>query len=709
MHLLAVMGLTMVLSCTEDLGGTFNNDSSSNHLTFCINTENEISTRTNNRSLTRGTKTNTSSLNDGFGVSCSVYPSSGTYTDYAHGSYFYKLMATPNTPTPYYWPTSDYKLSFFAYYPYGNAAFTVQSAASDLGAPTYAYTVPSAIGSQLDVMTGQTTNVLGGGSSPVLLTMKHRCAAINFSVTNNRSSDITINSISIEGVKYSGTLNEETWTLNAAVNSSSSNPFALTYGNTVAVGATTNVTGTSNIFLMLPQTIPAGAKIKVAVNGEEFEAELTGTWVAGKQYNYSLEIKNNIIIVVDEDTEIEDWEEHVIDLSMVDNAGNNRVSMTTANCYLVHEAGKYKLPLVYGNAIKNGEDNLVAYYPGKDGTIANGTDRFVNHNNNGITAPWITKPTSGTGINKGMSITVNEAELLWQDVSGLITDVSINGDYLKFTVGTFNPGNAVIAVKSGSDIVWSWHIWATDDDLSNTTIVSTDLHDYTVSPVNLGWVPTGGDGKQGRSPYYQWGRKDPFIPATDNVSGGNATVYNIGNTVITPETITSTSTGIQYEENNSATIADNIKNPIKFYYNSTNNGTCTTSYYNMWDAQNSATGNVASATKKTIYDPCPPNFCVPTGNLLYYIGNGGTMSTWDSTNNGATWNTGTTGDDLWFPASGCRFRGNANTSNVNTHGYYWSATPFDNMSHYIFFYSGLWNWGFYPRSFGFSIRPVAEE
>ncbi len=306
MHLLAVMGLTMVLSCTEDLGGTFNNDSSSSHLTFCINTENEFSTRTNNRSLTRGTKANTSSLNDGFGVSCSVYPSSGTYTSYPCGSYFYKVQSFPGVATDYYWPTSDYKLSFFAYYPYGNAAFTVQSAASDLGAPTYAYTVPSAIGSQLDVMTGQTINVLGGGSSPVLLTMKHRCAAINFSVTNNRSSDITLNSISIEGVKYSGTLNEETWTLNAAVNSSTSNPFILTYGNTIAVGATANVTGTSDIFLMLPQTIPADAKVKVVVNGEPFETTLSGLWEAGKQYNYSIVIHPQNITAV---LSINNWAE----------------------------------------------------------------------------------------------------------------------------------------------------------------------------------------------------------------------------------------------------------------------------------------------------------------------------------------------------------------------------------------------------------------
>mgnify|MGYP002625538388 CR=1 FL=1 len=44
----------------------------------------------------------------------------------------------------------------------------------------------------------------------------------------------------------------------------------------------------------------------------------------------------------------------VTDLSMVDCAGNARATMSTANCYMVHTAGDYKLPLVYGNAIKNG-------------------------------------------------------------------------------------------------------------------------------------------------------------------------------------------------------------------------------------------------------------------------------------------------------------------------------------------------------------------
>lgn len=259
--------------------------------------------------VSRGAKVTTGGISC-LGVSASVYPAANSYTSAGCGSYFYKEAVASGTPTKYYWPTADYKISFFGYYPYDNAAFTVQSAASALGAPTYAYTVPSVIANQQDVMTGQMTNVGGGSTAPekVYMTLSHRTSAIHFNITNDRSQAIMVNSISIEGIKYTGTLNENTWTLGSSVNTSSVNPFTLTYGSSIASGATSDVTGTSNIFLMLPQTIPAGARVKVVLDGEDpLYADLTGTWIAGKQYNYSLTIKNNVIIVIDEDSDIEDW------------------------------------------------------------------------------------------------------------------------------------------------------------------------------------------------------------------------------------------------------------------------------------------------------------------------------------------------------------------------------------------------------------------
>ena len=132
----------------------------------------------------------------------------------------------------------------------------------------------------------------------------------------------------------------------------------------------------------------------------------------------------------------------------------------------------------------------------------------------------------------------------------------------------------------------------------------------------------------------------------------------------------------------------------------------------MWDAKNASTDNVTTATKKTIYDPCPPGFCVPTGNLWYYFGNGSsrTMSTFDNTNKGATWNTGITGDALWLPAAGYRNYSSGSLSYVGSSGYYWSATPYNTGSgRFLYFNSSKWYWDYYYRAYGFSVRPVAEE
>ena len=391
-----------------------------------------------------------------------------------------------------------------------------------------------------------------------------------------------------------------------------------------------------------------------------------------------------------------------IDLSMVDNAGTARASMTTANCYLVHAAGKYKIPLVYGNAIKNGTDNRVAYYPGEDGSITNGIDQFVNHNDTPISGPWITK--SGSGVNAGMGLTATSAELLWQDAAGLISAVGVDGDYLTFTVGTFTGGNALIAVKDGYDtILWSWHIWATEDDLSNTTVVATGSHNYTVAPVNVGWVPTGDNGKQGYCPYYQWGRKDPFVPSngTDNT---DKTVY-VGTGV--------DAKGWLYEASTTSTIGTTIQYPWIHYYNSSTAGPVTTDYYNMWDAQNNAIDNVTSATQKTIYDPCPPSFCIPTGNLLYYFADGTRRSDsnfdWDS--KGKTWEINIIGDALFFPATGNRNYNSGSLRNFGYSGLYYSATSTDyiNRGRCIDINIYYWTWSAENRGTSGSIRPVAEE
>ena len=484
----------------------------------------------------------------------------------------------------------------------------------------------------------------------------------------------------------------------ASGNALPSNPTALTVNDgttTVALtdipAATYTTNGNGVLYVAFPATgSSVTVKLSTVVGSDFYACEKSGiTFANGKYYIVSANMAKK----------------PATDLSMVDCAGATRANQWTANCYMVHEAGPYKLPLVYGNAIKEGVANTAAY-TGIENTYTTAT--FPNHAGNAINAPWITKSTSGEGVNKGMGITVASAELLWQDAVGLITEVGIDGDYLTLTVGkdaATQQGNALVAAKDGSgNIVWSWHIWVTTETFASLTTVSTGSHDYQVTPVNLGWVPTGGDGKQGYNTYYQWGRKDAFIPGTGSANT-NRTVYNISN---------STVTGLTYTTSTTAKIADNIKNPTTHYYNTSTCGPCDTQYYNMWDAQQTGTNNIATATKKTVYDPCPAGFCVPTGNLYYFMGKNGSsnrsMSTWDDTNKGATWNTGITGTALFFPASGDRISSSGTLGNVGSHGYCWSASPnSDIKGRYMYFNSNYWYWYNYYRAYGFSVRAVAEE
>ena len=383
----------------------------------------------------------------------------------------------------------------------------------------------------------------------------------------------------------------------------------------------------------------------------------------------------------------------------------------TANCYMVHKPGTYKLPLVYGNAIKNGSTNASAYTPG---TVGGYKRALVNHADNAITDPWL----------KNNSATPDGAELLWQDVNGLIKSgsIEIDGDYLKFEVDAAHvaEGNAVIAAKNGSDIVWSWHIWVTGETFASLTNITAGSYTYRVTPVNLGWVDStttnsvkvrinqsGGASKTfdvtqtvsdptagGTNTYYQWGRKDAFLPAANMTSGTTTdkTAYNISGSSITGITKT----------NNTVSTGTAIKNPIVFYYKSSSPYKWETAeMYNNWDINdNTGTENTQAATVKTVYDPCPPGFCVPTSGLYYAIKNSGSMP---SFSNGITYS------GIFFPASGFRGSSSGGLVNVGTYGDYWSATPSDGARGRRFgFGSGGWYFTDNNRTAGCPVRAVAE-
>lgn len=224
-----------------------------------------------------------------------------------------------------------------------------------------------------------------------------------------------------------------------------------------------------------------------------------------------------------------------LDLSNVDVKGNALTNgQSTANCYVIHNPGTYRFPTIYGNAKKNGATNTKAYTSTKTGP--NILTKFLKADGTEITKPEI----------EGIA----NACLIWQDTKDLISEIKYENNYVSFAVKkeTIHNGNAIIAVRNASnEILWSWHIWVTERDLSSVEVTNFQNKTYNFLPVNLGWCGFGNewyaprevktrlkqaggktadltfqsngevlnsdyDLKNGNNPYFQWGRKDPMLP-----------------------------------------------------------------------------------------------------------------------------------------------------------------------------------------------------
>ena len=329
---------------------------------------------------------------------------------------------------------------------------------------------------------------------------------------------------------------------------------------------------------------------------------------------------------------------HYVDLSRT-NLYGQKTKMNTANCYVINSPGYYKIPLVYGNAIVNGEANSVAYTgtPNKDYLDRTITDPYIYNNKNANNANYT--PTS--------------AVLIWQDADGVISNVKLAdsgedaGKFLYFYVDdeTIAPCNAIVAVQDElGKIMWSWHIWVTNVDIYATIPVRSRYNtEYRFMPVMLGWCSLGStqdqyDGREvlvrvrqqggkeavfaisqmkgidytksevGYCPYYQFGRKDPQQPSKGTVAEDKI-VYG----PYQPNVHNTTSKAV--------TLGTSIQNPQLFYGIAAQ--WCSSGYVNLWCAGNTLFCNADNVNcvkvVKTIYDPCPVGFHIPEADVLTNI------------------------------------------------------------------------------------------
>lgn len=215
-----------------------------------------------------------------------LWPDAGSY-DHAQ---FYAL-------TPYNKQVSDLKLQ------------------ADGSMPSFTYTVPTDITKQSDLLAAtQTVGANRAEGSTVDMKFYHLLTAVDV-VLGQMPSGVTVKSVSIGGVADKGTFANSAWT----PSTTSTGSFSAT-GLSVDAASNQNVSllsGKGSYMMMIPQTVPAGAKLSVNVDVAEgsktsnytLSADIAGDkWQMGHTYTYTISTsavgKGYVLTVSPENSEL---------------------------------------------------------------------------------------------------------------------------------------------------------------------------------------------------------------------------------------------------------------------------------------------------------------------------------------------------------------------------------------------------------------------
>ncbi|MBQ8307431.1 MAG: fimbrillin family protein [Alistipes sp.] len=388
----------------------------------------------------------------------------------------------------------------------------------------------------------------------------------------------------------------------------------------------------------------------------------------------------------------------------------------------------------------------------------NGVARTFNWTANGV-------EKSAGYTQEELQINPATVKIVWwnspQTKEGYVRDCPILPESVKYnstlgmvyftTPADFVPGNVLMAAyDEAGEILWSWNIWAVEDyDYEQEARIAGR---YTVMDRNLGAM-AGREAMLSDDPieaawavgnFYQWGNKNPMPAISDYKDPDN----NIGSAVTmrwglpsytsidalkkdcSSEPWGAENMIFSYDRTQNVrmlgsslgstfTVEQACEEATKYPYQSMANGTGDNNAPYLWMAPGNNTKELQDRNdwhylwgatssiqnEKTIYDPCPPGWKVPTADALNYV-----MAGCQEASNG--YGRYNTLFDLYIPYAGQRTAGfgGGQLSGTANSIYIASATPSDSQGFYRGFEgsNGITCGNCYVGA-GMQIRCVKEE
>lgn len=361
----------------------------------------------------------------------------------------------------------------------------------------------------------------------------------------------------------------------------------------------------------------------------------------------------------------------------------------TANCYITHTQSVVKFRAdVKGNGADDGRSRYMATYGAQ---IEGGSYAEVVWE-----ATYDGDKTRSTAI-------IDGAPLYAED------------GYIYLTTGAIE-GNALVALCSGSgEILWSWHMWVTDAEIGSSEANGLEWMDRNIGALTIEMSDIANRGM-----LYQWGRKEPFLPSPAEYiampTHSYDDDYNLNETEDEYNRIQA-----EIEANRMVLNVNNMQTgdgdyewqyvgyPAPVALNAPGNITyaiehpttllgCRTDiaigeylfdWYMQQDLMNTSGvmmqsesqlwGDAEAGTDyKTIFDPCPPGYCVPPRGAFGEIPSEYACTfisdEWTKEDYGWTW-TGGNGD--FFPAVG-NYDVSGLIGETSERMLYWTAESFGN-------------------------------